>query len=90
MIVLKECIDSLQAKLERYKRFGLKETPTRTIFIDPLLQALGWDVTNWDEVELEYPAAPGRFVDYALKLDEKPVLFVEARPLGAADRKSVV
>ncbi len=84
MIVLKECIESLQAKLERYKRFGLKETPTRTIFVDPLLQALGWDVTNWDEVELEYPTAGGRFVDYALKLDDKPVLFVEARPLGTA------
>ncbi len=84
MIVLKECIESLQAKLERYKRLGLKETPTRTIFIEPLLQALGWDVTNWDEVELEYPTAGGNFVDYALKLDDRPVLFVEAKPLGAA------
>ncbi len=84
MIVLRECIESLQTKLERHKRFGLRETPTRTIFIDPLLQALGWDVTNWDEVELEYPTAGGKSVDYALKLDDRPVLFVEAKPLGTA------
>jgi hypothetical protein len=76
------CIESLQAKLERHRKDDLKETPTRIIFTDVLLQALGWDVRNPDEVELECPTIDGKSVDYALKIDRKPVLFVEAKPLN--------
>ena len=47
--------ENLRMKLDRHQKDGLKEYPTRTIFIDPLLQALGWDVREPDEVELEYP-----------------------------------
>jgi predicted type IV restriction endonuclease len=49
------CIEDLRTKLDRHRKDGLNEYPTRTIFIDPLLQALGWDVREPDEVELEYP-----------------------------------
>ena len=76
------CIESLQSKLERHKKDDLKETPTRIIFTDVLLQALGWDVRNPDEVELECPTIDGKSVDYALKIDRKPVLFLEAKPLN--------
>ena len=48
-------IETLRVQLERRKSSGLKEYPTRTIFIDPLISALGWDVRDPDEVELEYP-----------------------------------
>ncbi len=49
-------LQQLQTKLERFRKEVLmKETPTRTIFIDPILEALGWDVRNPDEVQLEYP-----------------------------------
>jgi predicted transport protein len=34
-----------------------------------------------DEVELEFPTIDGRSVDYALKLNRRPVLLVEAKPL---------
>jgi predicted type IV restriction endonuclease len=76
------CIEGLQAKLEKHRKDDLKETPTRVIFTDVLLQALGWDVRNPDEVELECPTIDGKSVDYALKVDCKPVLFVEAKPLN--------
>ncbi len=79
---IKKAIGSLQAKLERHRRSGLKEIPTRTIFIDPLLEALGWDVRDPDEVELEYPTIDGKSVDYALKINRKPVLLLEAKPLN--------
>jgi predicted type IV restriction endonuclease len=75
-------IESLQTKLERHRNTDLKETPTRTIFIDPLLESLGWDVENWDDVELEHPTIDGKSVDYALKIDGKAVLLVEAKPLN--------
>jgi len=46
-------LQELQAKLDRFRKDGLKETPTRTIFIDPLLEALGWNVRDPDEVQLD-------------------------------------
>ena len=74
-------IGELRAKLESLRRHELKETPTRTIVIDPLLEALGWDVRDPDEVQLEYPTVDGKSVDYALKLNRKPSLLVEAKAL---------
>ena len=49
------CIENLRLKLDKFRRTGLKEYPTRRIFIDPLLHTLGWEVVDPDEVELEYP-----------------------------------
>jgi hypothetical protein len=76
------CIEALRTQLERYRRGGLKEYPTRTIFIDPLLAALGWNVRDPDEVELERPTVDGKSVDYAMKVNRKVVLHVEAKQLG--------
>ena len=78
------CIEQLRLKLDRHRREDLKEYPTRAIFIDPLLLALGWDVRDPDEVELEYPTIDGKSVDYAPKINRKPVLFIEAKPLNDA------
>ena len=74
-------LDQLRTKLGRLRKRGLKETPTRTIVIDSILEALGWDVRDPDEVELEYPTIDGKAVDYALKINAKPVLLVEAKAL---------
>lgn len=74
-------IQSFRAKCEGLRKRGLKETPTRTIVVDPLLAALGWDVRDPDEVELEYPTVDGKSVDYALKINKKAILLVEAKPL---------
>ena len=74
-------IETLRAQLERHKHSGLKEYPTRTIFIDPMLSALGWDVRDPDEVELEYPTVDAKSVDYAMKINRKPVFLLEAKQL---------
>ncbi|OYD14399.1 hypothetical protein CH333_08140 [candidate division WOR-3 bacterium JGI_Cruoil_03_44_89] len=86
-----KCIENLRIKLDKHRKDDLKEYPTRTIFIDPLLQALGWDVRDPDEVELEYPTIDGKSVDYAPKINRKPVLFIEAKPLNdfLTDVKSI-
>jgi len=85
------CIENLRSKLDKFHRTSLKEYPTRTIFIDPLLQALGWEVRDPEEVELEYPTIDGKSVDYAPKINRKPVLFIEAKPLNdlLTDVKSI-
>ena len=46
-----------------------------------MLEALGWDIRDPDEVELEYPTVDGKSVDYAMKVNRKPVLLIEAKPL---------
>src|SRR3989337_57969 len=74
-------IEDIRARLEGLRRRGLKETPTRTIIVDTLLGALGWDVRDPDEVELEYPTIDNKSVDYALKINRKAVLLVEAKAL---------
>ncbi len=74
-----QVIDTIRSKIDGLRRHDLKETPTRTIVIDPLLEALGWDVRDPDEVQLEYPTVDGKSVDYGLKLNRKCVLLVEAK-----------
>lgn len=74
-------IEAIQSKLDSLRKRSLKETPTRTIIVDPLLEALGWDVRDPDEVQLEYPTVDAKSVDYALLINRKPVLLVEAKPL---------
>lgn len=77
-----KCIENLRVQLERHRKQGLKEYPTRTIFIDPLLASLGWDVRDPDEVVLEHPTVDGKSVDYAMKVNRKVVLHLEAKQLG--------
>ena len=58
------------------------EIRTRVALIDPLLQALGWDVANPGLAIPEYEIG-GQRVDYALLgTDGKPAATVEAKKLG--------
>jgi hypothetical protein len=76
-----QCIEDIRARLDGLRQHCLKETPTRTILVDPVLKALGWDICDPNEVEQEYPMVDGKSVDYALKINGKPVLLVEAKAL---------
>lgn len=78
---LEACVENLMRQLERHRLSGLREYPTRTIFIDLLLEALGWDVRDPDHVQLEYPTIDGKAVDYALKINRKAVFLLEAKQL---------
>lgn len=91
MARLEQTIQKLQQELQRWRGKSLKETPTRTVFIEPMLEALGWDIRDLDEVEPEYSTVDGKPVDYALKINRKPVIYLEAKPLDDSleDMKSV-
>jgi len=66
----------------RDRKDGIGEEPTKTALIIPVLQALGWDTTDLDEVLPEYKhTRKDNPVDYALLVDQKPCLFVEAKAL---------
>jgi hypothetical protein len=84
-------IEEIQSKLEGFRQYSLNETSTRTKVINPLLDSLGWDVSDPEEVEEEYTTFDGKMVDYALKINNKPVLLVEAKAMDdpLTDNKSI-
>jgi len=65
---------------DRDRRIG--EENTKTKLINPVLDALGWDVQG-DDVEQEFKNKSTEDpVDYALKSEDGPVIVVEAKALG--------
>jgi len=60
-----------------------KEEDTKAEFIEPLFEALGWDVRNTendDEVVREEKISKGR-VDYSFRINGIPKFFLEAKSL---------
>ena len=63
------------------------EQDTKAVLIDPVLQVLGWDIHELDDVRREYRyGTQGNPVDYALFIGGKPTMFLEAKSLGASLR----
>jgi hypothetical protein len=87
---LDEILVQVRQRIDRYRGQTLGEQNTKSILIDPLLRALGWDVEDFEEVHREYKPKPtDNPVDYALFILRTPRLFVEAKALGGNlnDRK---
>jgi len=60
----------------------MSEANTISTLIEPLIEVLGWDVRDPDEVQREYPIRMGEkteYVDIALKVNKRPVVFIEAK-----------
>ncbi len=75
-------IDTLRQRIiDHRESIATNETRTRQVLIDPLLNSLGWDVTDPTSVELEYDVR-GKRADYALLVSGKPVAVIEAKRLG--------
>ena len=79
--VLENTMAAMRRKLTVYSEYiGDHETRTRTIVVDEILEALGWDVTDPSQVWLEHPVN-GNKIDYVLLGDEQRLLaVVEAKP----------
>jgi predicted type IV restriction endonuclease len=75
-------IETFRSKIERSRGASLKEQPTKTTIIEPVLDALGWDTRDHDEVQTEFSTSDGKSADYALKINGKPVLLIEAKALN--------
>ena len=77
------CIEVLKERMQSY-RTDLEENEirTRVALIDPLLRALGWDVSDPSMVVPEYKI-DDKSADYALLLpDGAPAAILEAKRLG--------
>jgi predicted transport protein len=75
-------LTQLLGAADKLKKKGGNEANTKVLLIEPLLAELGWDVTDLDQVEREYRVFDGTSLDYALKIDGMPALFVEAKAIG--------
>jgi hypothetical protein len=89
---LPEVVREVVGKIRKYQDRSIGEQNTKASLIEPVLEALGWDVRDPDEVFREFKAkSVDSPVDYALTILRKPRLFVEAKGLGErlTDRKWV-
>ncbi|MDA3052253.1 type I restriction endonuclease [Campylobacter sp. JMF_01 NE2] len=84
---LKEQIKIIGANVAKLKDSIQTEEATKTAFIMPFIQALGYNVFNPLEVIPEFTAdigiKQGEKVDYAIFKDEKLILLIECKKIGA-------
>ena len=79
---LVQVIDTVKQRIAKHGHV-FNETQTRAALIDPLLTALGWDVSDPEIVTPEYRTDVG-WADYALQgPGNKPAAVVEAKRLGS-------
>lgn len=78
-------LGQIRDSAELYKEtLHSNESATRSVLIDPLLRALGWDTANPFMVEIEKTIDKGR-VDYALlDINQDIKVIIEAKKLGTA------
>ncbi|MDP3562991.1 MAG: hypothetical protein Q8R70_00725, partial [Methanoregula sp.] len=81
----KEDIQKLAIQVNENKQYITNEETTKHSLIIPFIQVLGYDVFNPREVKPEFDSdfgkKKGTKVDYAIFKDEKPIIFVEAKPV---------
>ena len=81
---LTDAINAVRAVINEHEdKLSTDETKTRYILIDPILRALGWNVSCLGDVEVEYITQERKKVDYALlSSDGTPLVLVEAKRLN--------
>ncbi|WP_430481785.1 type I restriction endonuclease [Rossellomorea marisflavi] len=79
----KQKIKNLSSRIEKVRESIHTEEATKTSLILPLIQALGYDVFNPEELVPEYIAdvgiKKGEKIDYAIMKNEEPVILIEAK-----------
>jgi type I restriction-modification system DNA methylase subunit len=90
--IVTELVERFDRNKNVYCGSGYNETRLRREFLDPLFEALGWDVDNkrgvsplYQDVVHEYPTEVDhsqKAADYAFRVGEKVKFFVEAKKPG--------
>jgi len=79
--VLFAAAEKLRGFLAANSSKKLTEEATRAMFINPMLQALGY--TEFEDVDYGVQVESKDFADYVLHVNGKPAIVVEAKRLGA-------
>jgi hypothetical protein len=81
-----DLVEALSTRSKIAERQALTEEATKTAVVLPFLQTLGFDVFNLDEVTPEFVSdvgtKKGEKVDFAVKIDGKIAMLVEAKPIN--------
>jgi predicted type IV restriction endonuclease len=81
--VVRGLADKVRRYREQYRDRGLGEENTKASLIEPVLEALGWQIRDPDEVYREHrPTPKDNPVDYCLRLQRDTRLLIEAKGLG--------
>lgn len=85
-MTFKEELQKLSVQVLERKKHITNEEMTKQALIIPFLQVLGYDVFSPLEVKSEYIAdfgkKKGEKVDYAIFKGDKPIIFIEAKPIN--------
>lgn len=83
-----EKIAALAVRSKHASKHAMTEEATKTSVVMPFLQALGYDVFNLDEVVPEVIAdvgiKKGEKIDFAIKMNGKISILIEAKPISTA------
>jgi hypothetical protein len=82
---LDEYVKDMKERMSKHPPHLWTEDDTKVVFIERLLKVLEWNTDNLDEVARRYSVKIGtktEFVDYVLKMEGKPIIFVEVKALG--------
>jgi len=83
-------LERVKARIQEHrKELQDSEALTRYVLIDPVLKCLGWDLTDPTQVFPEFPTETGGRPDYALFIESKPHIMVEAKSLGTNLEKAL-
>lgn len=75
-------------KIQTYYLQGLKEAPTLAKFVDPVLREAGLNTEDIESVHEEYEVRTETAaieIDRCLKESGKPIIFLQAKPIGRRD-----
>jgi len=79
-------VKDLAQRSKHASEHALTEEATKTAVVLPLIQALGFDVFNLNEVTPEFVAdvgtKKGEKIDFALKIDGKTAILIEVKPIS--------
>jgi predicted type IV restriction endonuclease len=88
---LQETINNIIAKAQKKPEvYSRNETAVRDQLINPILHALGWDVTDPDIVLPNEPGRDGKVPDYSLMKNKQIKLIVEGKHIGVDLRQDRV
>jgi len=80
-------LSELSNRIDRQKDSVKTEEAAKTAFVLPFLQALGYDIFNplevIPELNADHGLKKGEKVDYAIKHDEKIIILIECKSVGA-------
>ncbi len=80
-------IRALGTRIENMRRPPKSEEATKTAFVMPFIALLGYDIFNPNEVIPEFTAdighKKGEKVDYAIFIEDNPIIFIECKTYGS-------